>query len=70
VSTSGFVAAALQVLSVGLLNGNSLMHRASLGVLAGVAGWGFRPGADRPVEDVALLCLLSVASLACWILLL
>jgi hypothetical protein len=28
------------------------MHRALLCVLAGVAGRGFRPGADRPVEDV------------------
>jgi hypothetical protein len=28
------------------------MHWASLGVLAGVAGRGFRPRADRPVEDV------------------
>jgi hypothetical protein len=27
------------------------MHRALLGVLAGVSKWGFRPGADRPVED-------------------
>jgi hypothetical protein len=35
-----------------LCKGNYLMHRASLGVLAGVAGRGFRPGADRPVEDV------------------
>jgi hypothetical protein len=52
VSKSGFVAAALQELSVGLCKGNYLMHRASLGVLAGVAGRGLRPGADRPVEDV------------------
>jgi hypothetical protein len=49
VSKSGFVAAALQELSVGLCKGNYLMHRASL---AGVAGRGFGPGADRPVEDV------------------
>jgi hypothetical protein len=52
VSKSGFVAAALQELSVGLCKGNYLMHRASQGGLAGVAGQGFRPGADRPVEDV------------------
>jgi hypothetical protein len=52
VSKSGFVAVALQELSVGLCKGNYLMHRASLGVLAGVAGLGFCPRADRPVEDV------------------
>jgi hypothetical protein len=28
------------------------MHGALLGVLAGVAGGGFRPGTDQPLEDV------------------
>jgi hypothetical protein len=37
-SKSGFVAAALRELSVGLCKGNYLMHRSLLGVLAGVAG--------------------------------
>jgi hypothetical protein len=52
VSKSGFVAAALRELSVGLCRGNYLMHWASLGALAGVAGRGFHPGGDPPVEDV------------------
>jgi hypothetical protein len=52
VSKSGFVAAAPRELSVGLYKGDYLMHRVSLGVLAGVSGRGFRPGADRPVEVV------------------
>jgi hypothetical protein len=52
VSKCGFVAAALRELSLGLCKGNYLMHRASLGVLAGVAARGFRPGVDRPAEDV------------------
>jgi hypothetical protein len=52
VSKSGFVAAALLKLSIGLCKGDYLMHRALLGVLSGVAGRGFRPGVDPPVEDV------------------
>jgi hypothetical protein len=39
-SKSGVVAAALCELSVALCKGSYLMHRASLGVLAGVAGRG------------------------------
>jgi hypothetical protein len=49
VGKSGFVAAALWERSIGLCKGNYLMDRASLGVLAGVAGWGFRLGSDRPM---------------------
>jgi hypothetical protein len=52
VSLSGFVGAAIRELSVGLCKGNYLMHRASLDVLAGIAGRGLRTGADQPVEDV------------------
>jgi hypothetical protein len=39
VSKSGFVATALWELSVGLCKGNYLLHRASLGVLAGASAW-------------------------------
>jgi hypothetical protein len=42
------------------------MHWASLGVLAGVAGRGFRPGADRAVEDV---CNCSLRCFVCCLLL-
>jgi hypothetical protein len=52
VSTLGFVTASAREFGIGLCKGNHLMHRASLGVLAGVAGWGFCTGEDRPVEDV------------------
>jgi hypothetical protein len=69
------MAAALRELCIGLCKGNYLMHRASLGGLAGVAiaGWGFHPGADRPVEDVysgvlgadpCFPCLLDFAALS------
>jgi hypothetical protein len=50
VHKSGFVAAALRELCVGLCMGHYLMNGASLGVLAGVAGRGFRPGSDRSME--------------------
>jgi hypothetical protein len=35
----------------GLSKGSYPMHRALLGVLAGVSNKGIRPGADRPVKD-------------------
>jgi hypothetical protein len=41
VSKCDFVAAAMRELSVFSFKGNYLMHRALLGVLAGVAGRGF-----------------------------
>jgi hypothetical protein len=46
------------------------MHRASLGVLAGVLGRIFRLGADRPVDVcvTSVFCVVTVASLACWML--
>jgi hypothetical protein len=52
VSKSGFVTAALRERSGGLCKASYLMHRASLGVLAGVVSQGCLPGADRPVKDV------------------
>jgi hypothetical protein len=45
VSKSGFVAAAIRELSVGLCRGNYQMYRASLGLRAGVSDHGFRVGA-------------------------
>jgi hypothetical protein len=45
VSKSGFVAAAICELSVGLCRANYQMYRASLGLRAGVSGPGFRVGA-------------------------
>jgi hypothetical protein len=39
-------------LSVGLCWGNYQMYRASLGLLAGVFGPGFREGAAYPTEEV------------------
>jgi hypothetical protein len=50
VSKSSFVASALREFSAGSCKGNYLMHRASLGVLAGVAGPDLWPGADWPSE--------------------
>jgi hypothetical protein len=50
VSKSGFVAAAIRELSVGLCRGNYQMYGASLGLLAGVSGRGFREGAAHPTE--------------------
>jgi hypothetical protein len=52
VSKSGFVAAAIRELSVGLCRGSNLMHRASLALCAGVSGRGFREGAAHPTEEV------------------
>jgi hypothetical protein len=54
VSQSVFVAAAIRIreLSVGLCRGNYQMYRASLGLLAGVTGRGFREGAAHPTEEV------------------
>jgi hypothetical protein len=52
VSMSGFVAAAIREISVGLCRGNYQMYRASLGLLAGVSGRGFREGAAHPTEEV------------------
>jgi hypothetical protein len=52
VSKSGFVAAAIRELSVGLCRGNYQMYRASLGLLAGVSGRGFREGAAHPTKEV------------------
>jgi hypothetical protein len=51
ISKSGFVAAAMRELSVGLCRGNYQMYRASLGLLAGVSGRGFREGAAHPTEE-------------------
>jgi hypothetical protein len=42
------VAAVIRELSVGLCQGNCQMYRASLGLLAGVSGRGFREGAAHP----------------------
>jgi hypothetical protein len=55
VSKSGFVAAAIRELSVGLCRGNYQMYRASLGLRAGVSGRGFREGAAHPKEDSEVL---------------
>jgi hypothetical protein len=47
VSTLGFVYASVREFGIGLCKDNYLMHRASLGVLAGVVGRarpGLRPG--------------------------
>jgi hypothetical protein len=52
VSKSGFVAAAIRELSVGLCRGNYQLYRASLCLLAGVSGHGFREGAAHPTEEV------------------
>jgi hypothetical protein len=52
VSKSGFVAAAIRELSVGLCRGNYQMYRSSLGLLARVSGRGFREGAAHPTEEV------------------
>jgi hypothetical protein len=52
VSKSGFVASAIREISVGLCGGNHQMYRASLGLLAGVSGRGFREGAAHPTEEV------------------
>jgi hypothetical protein len=52
VSKSGFVAAAIRELSVGLCRVNYQMYRASLGLLAGVSGPGFCEGAAHPTEEV------------------
>jgi hypothetical protein len=52
VSKSGFVAAAIREISVGLCRGNYQMYRASLGLLAGVSGRGFSEGAAHPTEEV------------------
>jgi hypothetical protein len=71
VRKSCFVATALRELSVGLCKGNYLMHRVSLGMLTGVAGWGFCTGADPPVEESSMRMPSddSFAFMACWILL-
>jgi hypothetical protein len=47
---SGFVAAAIRELSVGLCRANYQMYRASLGLLAGVSSCGFLEGAAHPTE--------------------
>jgi RNA 3'-terminal phosphate cyclase len=47
-----FVSAAIRELSVGSCSGNNQMYRASLYLLAGVSGHGFREGAGRPTEEV------------------
>jgi hypothetical protein len=52
VSKSGFVAAAIQELRVGLCRCNYQMYRALLGLLAGVSGHGFRECAARPTDEV------------------
>jgi hypothetical protein len=52
VSKSGFVASAIREISVGLCRGNYQMYRASLGLLVGVSGRGFREGAAHPAEEV------------------
>jgi hypothetical protein len=51
VGKSSSAAMALRELSVGVCKGNYLMHQPLLGVLAGVADQGFRPGADRLTKD-------------------
>jgi hypothetical protein len=51
VSKSGFVAAAIRELSVGLCWGNYQMYRANLGLLAEVFGRGFLEGAAHPTEE-------------------
>jgi hypothetical protein len=52
VSKYGFVAAAIREISVGLCPRNYQMYRASLGLLVGVSGHGFREGAAHPTEEV------------------
>jgi hypothetical protein len=52
VSKSGFVASAIREISVGLCRGDYQMYRASLGLLVGVSGRGFREGAAHPTEEV------------------
>jgi hypothetical protein len=47
-----FVSWTLRELSVGLCKGNFHMCRASLGLLAGATGRGFRPGAAVPMEEL------------------
>jgi hypothetical protein len=73
VSKSGSVAMELREISVGLCNGNYLMHRASLEVLAGVAGASARErmGLLRMCVTSGVLCavgcspLLNFALCAC-----
>jgi hypothetical protein len=64
VSKSGFVTAALRELSGGLCKASYLMHRASLGVLAGVASQGCRVriGQIRMRVTLAVLCVMSAAA--------
>jgi hypothetical protein len=50
VSKSGFVAAAIRELSVGLCRAIYQMYRASLGLVAGVSSCGFLEGAAHPTE--------------------
>jgi hypothetical protein len=51
VSKSGFVAASIREISVGLCWGNYHMYRASLGLLAGVYSRGICEGAAHPTEE-------------------
>jgi hypothetical protein len=52
VSKSGFVASAIREISVGLCRGDYQKYKASLGLLVGVSGRGFREGAAHPTEEV------------------
>jgi hypothetical protein len=51
VSKSGFVAAAIREISVGLCWGNYQMYRASLGLLVGVSGRGLT-NVERSVREL------------------
>jgi hypothetical protein len=63
ISKSGLVTTALR--ECRFVYGQLPEHRASLRVLAGVAGWGFCLGADWPVEDVCSRVLHAIGFFAC-----
>jgi hypothetical protein len=50
VSRASFVAGALRELSVGLIRGNFLLYRASIGMLARSSGSSFRAGLSVPTD--------------------
>jgi hypothetical protein len=54
VSRASFVAGALRELSVGLIWGNFLLYRASVGMLARSSGSSFRAGLSVPNDEHAV----------------
>jgi hypothetical protein len=51
VSWASFVAGALRELCVGLIRGNFLLYRASVGMLARTSGRSFRAGLSVPTDE-------------------